>query len=235
MVGERIKGLRTEKGITLKKLGEVLNLGESTMSMYENAKRSPDYDTLLKIADFFDVSTDYLLGKTSFRKPMELFEHWSGHNNPYFESPFDFGELLKEIRKKQNISQLEVSKALDLTESDVNDIENGILPLNYEWAEKYATYLGTSVNQILIDNNMDISLNEIPLELLKHYQEQGMSESEIVKAYTEYKHKQEEDVFENKDIETIAAHHDGEEWTEEELEEIERFKEFVKSKRKQQE
>ena len=37
------------------------------------------------------------------------------------------------------------------------------------------------------------------------------------------------------DIETIAAHHDGEDWTEEELEEIERFKEFVRMKRSQQE
>lgn len=40
---------------------------------------------------------------------------------------------------------------------------------------------------------------------------------------------------EDKDIQTIAAHHDGEEWTEEELDEIERFKEFVRMKRKQQE
>ncbi|ATH93354.1 hypothetical protein ACH95_00900 [Bacillus glycinifermentans] len=37
------------------------------------------------------------------------------------------------------------------------------------------------------------------------------------------------------DIDTIAAHHDGEDWTEEELREIERFKEFVRLKRKQQE
>ncbi|RKO63228.1 helix-turn-helix domain-containing protein [Caldibacillus debilis] len=37
------------------------------------------------------------------------------------------------------------------------------------------------------------------------------------------------------DIETIAAHHDGEDWTEEELKEIERFKEFLRSKRKRQE
>jgi hypothetical protein len=36
-------------------------------------------------------------------------------------------------------------------------------------------------------------------------------------------------------IETIAAHHEGEDWTEEELEEIERFKEFVRMKRKQRE
>ena len=40
---------------------------------------------------------------------------------------------------------------------------------------------------------------------------------------------------EETDIQTIAAHHDGEEWTDEELDEIERFKEFVKMKRKQQE
>jgi len=39
---------------------------------------------------------------------------------------------------------------------------------------------------------------------------------------------------EETEIKTIAAHHDGEEWTEEELEEIERFKEFVKAKRKQE-
>lgn len=37
------------------------------------------------------------------------------------------------------------------------------------------------------------------------------------------------------EVNTIAAHHDGEEWTDEELDEIERFKEFVKMKRKQQE
>lgn len=39
----------------------------------------------------------------------------------------------------------------------------------------------------------------------------------------------------DEEIETIAAHHDGDDWTDEELEEIERFKEFVRMKRKQQE
>jgi transcriptional regulator with XRE-family HTH domain len=44
-----------------------------------------------------------------------------------------------------------------------------------------------------------------------------------------------EDNVDTDEIQTIAAHHDGDKWTEEELEEIERFKEFVRSKRKQQE
>ena len=45
MLGKRIKELRLEKGLTLKQLGKMLNLGESTMSMYESGKRSPDYNT----------------------------------------------------------------------------------------------------------------------------------------------------------------------------------------------
>lgn len=62
MLGNKIKELRKEKGLTLKRLGELLNLGESTMSMYESGKRNPDYETLRKIAEIFECSTDYLLG-----------------------------------------------------------------------------------------------------------------------------------------------------------------------------
>lgn len=62
MLGEKIKSLRKEKGLTLKQLGEFLKLGESTMSMYESGKRNPDYDTLKKIAEIFGCSTDFLLG-----------------------------------------------------------------------------------------------------------------------------------------------------------------------------
>lgn len=72
MLGKKIRELRIEKGYTLKQLGEMLNLGESTISMYENGKRTPDYDTLTKIAEIFNVSTDYLLGRTDQRNPNKL-------------------------------------------------------------------------------------------------------------------------------------------------------------------
>lgn len=70
MVGKKIKDLRTKNNITLKKLGEMLCLGESTISMYENNKRNPDYGTLLRIAEIFDVSIDYLLGRTEVKYPI---------------------------------------------------------------------------------------------------------------------------------------------------------------------
>lgn len=59
----KLREIRKENGISLKKMGEIIGVAESTMSLYENGKRQPDYDTLSKIADYFGVTTDYLLGR----------------------------------------------------------------------------------------------------------------------------------------------------------------------------
>ena len=58
----RIKEIRKLKKITAKELAEQVNVAESTMSLYENGKREPDFETLSKIARYLEVSTDYLLG-----------------------------------------------------------------------------------------------------------------------------------------------------------------------------
>lgn len=60
---EKIRELRKERKLTMKKLGQIVGVSESTISLYENGKRQPDYDTLQKLADYFDVSVDYLLGR----------------------------------------------------------------------------------------------------------------------------------------------------------------------------
>lgn len=63
MIGKNLRKLRKKNNLTMKELGQKLNLAESTISGYENGNRKPDYDTLNKFADFFEVSTDYLLGR----------------------------------------------------------------------------------------------------------------------------------------------------------------------------
>ena len=60
----RLKQLRMEKQLNQTDLGSALNLATSTISMYENGKREPDFETLETIADYFNVDIDYLLGKT---------------------------------------------------------------------------------------------------------------------------------------------------------------------------
>lgn len=61
-MNNRIRELRQQRGITMKKLGEVVGLAESTISQYETGKREPDNETLLKLSEYFEVTVGYLLG-----------------------------------------------------------------------------------------------------------------------------------------------------------------------------
>lgn len=71
MIDRRIKELRKSKKITQDELGFILGLsGKSAISNYENGYSTPDNDMLKKIADYFQVSTDYLLGRTDDPTPI---------------------------------------------------------------------------------------------------------------------------------------------------------------------
>ena len=59
--GKRLRELRIEFGISQKKLGEIFNVCNQTVSFWETGSREPDLDTLKEIAKFFDVTIDYLL------------------------------------------------------------------------------------------------------------------------------------------------------------------------------
>ena len=64
----RLKELRKKKNISQLKLAIDLNLNQNTISRYENMEREADYETLIKIADYFNVSLDYLLGRSFHEK-----------------------------------------------------------------------------------------------------------------------------------------------------------------------
>lgn len=61
---DRFKELRKEKGLAQKEIGDILGYSESTISLYESGRREPkNTEDFIKIADFFDVTLDYLLGR----------------------------------------------------------------------------------------------------------------------------------------------------------------------------
>ena len=64
MIGDVIKKLRRNKKIYQQDLAAALSVSKSTVAMWETNKRTPDATMLVKIASFFDVSVDYLLGKS---------------------------------------------------------------------------------------------------------------------------------------------------------------------------
>lgn len=60
----RLKELRKQKKISQVKLAMDLNMSQNTISRYENLERQADYATLIRFADYFGVTLDYLLGRT---------------------------------------------------------------------------------------------------------------------------------------------------------------------------
>ena len=60
----RLKELRRKRQISQLKLALDLNMNQNTISRYETGEREADYTTLIKIADYFNVSIDYLLERT---------------------------------------------------------------------------------------------------------------------------------------------------------------------------
>ena len=63
---ERVKDLRTENGISRAELAEKLNVSVRLIAYWEGGQRECDFDTLLKIAETFSVSFDYILGRTDY-------------------------------------------------------------------------------------------------------------------------------------------------------------------------
>lgn len=59
----RLKELRKKCKISQLKLALDLNMNQNSISRYENMEREADYETLIKLADYFNVSIDYLLGR----------------------------------------------------------------------------------------------------------------------------------------------------------------------------
>lgn len=70
LFGSRLRQLRKEDNLTQKELADKLGLAFSTISMYERGIREPDFETTEAIADYFNVSMDFLLGKSANTAPM---------------------------------------------------------------------------------------------------------------------------------------------------------------------
>ena len=62
MFGERLKELRKDKNISQEELANIINVTKATISNWENDKGYADGDILIKLAEYFGVTTDYLLG-----------------------------------------------------------------------------------------------------------------------------------------------------------------------------
>lgn len=72
----KLKELRIEKGLLQSDIAKIINKSERTVGFYETGERDMGTETLAKLSDFFNVSIDYLLGKSNIRNPEKQKEEY---------------------------------------------------------------------------------------------------------------------------------------------------------------
>jgi HTH-type transcriptional regulator, competence development regulator len=120
--GKRLRFLRKKRNMTQKDLADRFNLGESTIGMYERDEREPSFEFVRQLADFFNVTTDYLLGRTDNPNPLEK-----------DDIPEELNTLTKinQLIKEYGIEQMgffDIEKWKSLSEEEIEEIIN-----HFEW------------------------------------------------------------------------------------------------------
>lgn len=107
-MNNRLRELRKEKGLTQVELAKILNVSDRSVGFYETGERDPDTDTLKKLADYFDVAIDYLLGRSDIRNQKDSnFEAKAYHNIDTSGLPDEdikkVEEYVELLKKKYNL------------------------------------------------------------------------------------------------------------------------------------
>lgn len=99
MISNRLKELRQEKDLLQKDIANYLNISTSAYGFYEQGKRTPDTEIIKKLSEFFNVSLDYLLGKTDIRESAD--DILSGKEPTIaLHSDYEYDKLPDEAKKE---------------------------------------------------------------------------------------------------------------------------------------
>jgi HTH-type transcriptional regulator, competence development regulator len=120
MLGERIAKLRKEHKLSQYDLAERLGYSRGKLSNYEQGSRQPDYDTLKKIADFFEVSVDYLLGRTD--NPNGTSEHDDKKDKEKYDPLAEINKLVEKYGIEQ-MGFFDIEKWKKLGPEDIKMLE----------------------------------------------------------------------------------------------------------------
>jgi len=113
VLGERIKQLRKERKLTQRELADKLGISHGSVALYETGDRKPDPEMINKIADFFDVTVDYLFGRTEHKREIVVDNIALPHR-------------LKQLREQRKWTQSQLGEKLGVSSATINRYEKGI-------------------------------------------------------------------------------------------------------------
>jgi len=142
----KIKELRKSHGFTQAEVAKELNINHQNLSRYEKGDREPDIETLAMLADFYGVSTDFLIGNGLH--DFHGFEPESNWDGVKIRTK-DFPQKMKLARTIKGQSQLKVAKALKIPRSTLAKYELGQLQPSLETLAKITMYYRVRADWLL--------------------------------------------------------------------------------------
>lgn len=138
-VGEKIKELRLESGITQLQLGDYAGCSGQVISNIERGYTNPSADVLKKISEFFHVPSDYLLGKSKSK--------WLALD-PVTTMPY-ISNRIADLLTKSGKSVEEMARAAEISAEDAEDILNGSVTPNIGTLARISRFLNTSIDFLI--------------------------------------------------------------------------------------
>lgn len=158
----RLKEIRTKKGLSLEQVGKGVGLATNTISRYETGKREPKLDTWLKLADFFGFSVPYLQGAPAYSRKYI----YGLLNNSCFLND-SLGDAIEDYLETAHIKKPE-----DKFESP-NDIKNFIPAVEKYWEKHFSfvfeedSFVRTAVvHELCIDDFQDEQIKKTLISII---------------------------------------------------------------------
>lgn len=144
---ERLRQLRTSKDLSQMDFAKQIKLSKSSINMYERGEREPGLETLERIADYFNVDMDYLLGKSDIANRSHL-AFASIASNIIIQSGYWDGSRLAEERISRGHSISYISSKLEITEEDYRRLESGVSEPSFKLLLLMSQFFGFDLDYI---------------------------------------------------------------------------------------
>ena len=131
---KRLKELLDERRMSYSKLSQELGINKSTISMWKTGKITPKTETVIKIADYFNVTPAYLMGQEERIKLNDV---------------FSVGDKIREIRLSKGITQKQLSERLNTSQQNLAQYENGKRNPKIATLKKIADALNVELDELM--------------------------------------------------------------------------------------
>lgn len=151
MLGDKIKELRKGMHLTQEQLAKAIGVSRSTIAMVEKNFQGTSRETLVKLAEYFGVSIDYLIRDTTTN-----FTEISNKDSEFVM----LGDKIKNLRKGMHLTQEQLCEKIGIAQSTLGMIESNKREAGKKTLLKIADFFGVTVDYLLSDNETELNAKD---------------------------------------------------------------------------